>query len=122
MLEWIGNNLDLVFGILSLIGAVLTSVFGIKFSKTSKEYTALQGLTSVINDLPVLIQTAEQLSQDGQAKKEYVMQQATLLCKALGFTPTEDQTDLISQSVELLVQLSKSINLHTNRQITKLGE
>lgn len=122
--QWLLNNLDLIITAILGVVACVTSFISTRYKGTKSTQIA-EGISSVIKELPRLITLAEKISTEGQEKKDFVLEQVNLICQSLGFTPTDTQIEEISATIDIIVELSKSINTYTNTTkatITKLGE
>lgn len=112
-MEWITNNIEVII----TIGGLLLSLAGSIFSlilKNKKTGRVLTGISQVVKTFPEYIQMAEKISEEGEVKKTYVMNQAVLLCRSIGIEPTEEQLAYFSAIIDDLVALSKTINIYTN--------
>lgn len=112
MVEFLISNIDVICAVLGLLIAIGGAVASLLTNKQSK---VLTGLSKVVNSFPEIIKVAEKIAGTGEDKKTYVLQQAELLCKAMGFTPTEQQLAEMSEVIDKLVALSKEINTYTNK-------
>lgn len=109
------NNIDVICTILGFLIASAGTIISLLTNKKSK---VLTGITKVINAFPEIIKQAEKIAENGEDKKEYVLKQAELLCKSMGFTATEEQLVMMSEVIDRLVLLSKEINTYTNPSTT----
>lgn len=117
-MKWIIENIELVSVIVSIIltagGWVVSLIF-----KNKKAGKVLTGISQVVKSFPEYIQMAEKISDNGEEKKTFVMNQAILLCQSIGIQPTEEQLAYFSAIIDDLVALSKTINLYTNKTTTE---
>lgn len=121
-LTFLGNNWELL---LSLTGSIIAGVITIiKLVKTNKLSTIKYGtLGCVMAGLPDHISMAEKIhGLDGPAKKSYVMNQVQLELKSAGVIITTGELESLSDMVDNLVALSKSINTHINTQTPSNGQ
>ena len=121
-MQWLLDNIGLICAVL----VTILNVVALILSKLSnnKSGKVITGISEVIAKLPEIITTAEKVAETGEERKAYAMAQAELLCKSIGFTPTEEQLNSFSAIIDNLVSLSKSINTYTQPQktaITTLG-
>lgn len=118
VLQYIVDNMGVICALLiTLINAIVLIVSKVSSNKKGK---VIEGITDVINSLPDLIKTAEKVANSGEERKVYVMNQVVLLCKSLGFNPTEEHISYFNAITDNLVALSKSINLYSNEPKTTL--
>lgn len=116
-MEWVVNNLGLICSILASILSIVGAFLSIK-SKNAKASKIVTGVSKVIKAFPSIIATAEKVGNNGEERKAFAMTQASLLCQALGFEPTEDQVNEFSKIIDTLVALTKEIN--TTKTTTEL--
>ncbi len=117
-MEWIVNNLGLICSILASILSIVGAVLSIK-SKNGKASKIVNGVSKVIKAFPGIIATSEKVGNTGEERKAYAMEQASLLCQALGFEPSEEQVHEFSEIIDTLVALTKEINV-TSKTTTEL--
>lgn len=115
-MEWLTSNLGLICTILSALVGIAGALIGL-FGKGKKSSKVLSGLSTVIKQFPEFIRTAEKVSTNAEDKLKYVLNQAILSCKALGFTPDDEQLLDMTERVEEMVKLSKEINLHVKTYV-----
>lgn len=114
---WLTANFGIICTVLSAIIGVVGAIFGVLKGKAGAG-KVLKGLASVIKQFPDFIRTAEKVGVTGEEKLRYVLNQAVLSCKALGFTPTEEQLIDMTEQIDEMVKLSKQINLHSKTVTT----
>lgn len=119
-MEWLTNNIGIICSVLSAIVGIAGTVFGL-IKGRSRTGKVLKGLATVIKQFPEFIRTAEKVGVNGDEKLTYVLNQAVLSCKALGFTPNEDQLIDMTVQIEEMVRLSKDINLHSKNTATPIS-
>ena len=108
-MEWVVNNLGLICSIIASILSIIAFILSNK-SKNTKASNIVTGVSKVIKAFPGIIATAEKVGNSGEERKAYAMEQASLLCQALGFEPSEEQIDEFSEIIDTLVELTKQIN------------
>ena len=125
-MDWVFDNLSVIILVVGVIAYIIA--FIVKLVTKGKKGDILQSIANVIVKLPEIIVTAEKVGTTGEERKLYAMTQAELIAKALGITLTDQQKTEISNIIDGLVALSKTINLTsgTNNTITpllkKIGE
>lgn len=112
MLDFLQNNLTLILTIIAeLVVGITTTIVLIKKNKDVKVNSS--NFSSLIADLPTLIDMAEKITGlDGTSKKTYVMQQISLRLASMGISANTEELKNLSDMVDSLVALSKSINTH----------
>lgn len=115
-MQWLTNNLQLVFTIISILLGTAGTIFGLLKKKAPSK--VLQGLAEVVAQIPTFIRTAERIADTGEDKLAYVLNQVKLYCQARGFTPTNDQLEDIKQQINDQVKLSKDINKQVKTFVT----
>lgn len=119
-IEFITDNWVVILTVLAqVLASIITIIKLIKNNKNLKlGSTAIQ---LIMEDLPDLITLAEKISGlDGTAKKEYVMREVQLKLSSMGVIITQEDLLTLSDMVDSLVSLSKSINLYGSVKVSNI--
>ena len=118
-MDWIVNNLGLICSIIASILSIIAFILS-NGSKNAKASKIVTGVSKVIKAFPGIIATAEKVGNTGEERKAFAMEQASLLCQALGFEPSEAQIDEFSEIIDTLVALTKQINTTKTTELKPL--